>query len=269
MSFSPPDKLIEMYACSDIGRVRRNNEDRVSANAQRGYALLADGMGGHNAGEVASAMAITTLTAVLQGAGDAFVAHHPTTADPGLMQKLLSEAIACANSAIHTASRRQPEYAGMGTTLVALQLLAGRFVLAHVGDSRCYHLRAQEMKQLTRDHSVVQQRIDLGLISDSQARGVPGRHMLTRALGTAAGVAPDFTTGETQPGDIFLLCSDGLSDMVEAAEIAHVIAETSASVEVRAERLIQLANQNGGRDNVSVVLVAIPERHAMNRRQGG
>lgn len=262
-----------MYAFSDIGRVRRNNEDRVYVNAQCGFALLADGMGGHNAGEIASEIAIATIAATLAGQSGAAGVQTPAIFAPAHMKEVLCAAIASANAAIFTTSRQQPGCAGMGTTLVALQFVAGWFVLAHIGDSRCYRLRMQELTLLTRDHSVVQQRIEKGLISRDEARGAPGRHMLTRALGTAANVTPEFAAGEARPGDIFLLCSDGLSDMLDDAEIASIIAETSASLTVRAQRLIQLTNQHGGRDNVSVILVAIkdviPEPRETNRRQGG
>lgn len=274
MSDQSASEAIEMVAYSDTGRVRCNNEDSVCANARHGFALLADGMGGHNAGEVASAMATATIAAALeQPPIEAWQAEQAAAVDPAFVKACLGAAIANANHAVYSASCRQPDYAGMGTTIVALQWFAGQYILAHIGDSRCYRLRGAELKLLTRDHSFVQQRIDQGLLAHDKARAAPGRHMLTRALGTSAAVTPDFRSGATTPGDLFLLCSDGLSDMVDEADIAITLEDHSAALKQRAERLVALANRNGGRDNISVILVLVKrhaaERHAARRRQGG
>ena len=238
-----------MVAISDRGVVRRQNEDRVAVQPAIGLAVLADGMGGHNAGDVASGMAVELIVA------DALTSIAPaadlTDADA---QTLVAEYIRGANAQIHVAGASNRERSGMGTTVVVALWHGSSLTVGHVGDSRCYLLRGSDLLQLTRDHTLVQERVDLGALSFDDARRAPGRNILTRALGTDVHVEVDLDTYETQSGDIYLLCSDGLTEMLEDSEIAAVLVGFGPTLRSAAEELVRRANANGGVDNVSVIL---------------
>jgi protein phosphatase len=239
------------------GMVRSQNEDAVLANPPRGLVILADGMGGYNAGEVASGMATALLGSELDRA---FTQHPPQERvhDGKLSAHTAFEAeIARANSAIYQAAQSQPQYAGMGTTLVAAVFYDNMLTVAHIGESRLYRLRAEEFGPLTRDHSLLQEQIDGGMITVEEARRSQNRNLVTRALGVDPQVEPEIRDYEVRPGDLYLLCSDGLNDMVEDAEIAMTLSALAANLELCATQLIQMANDNGGRDNVSVILVKV------------
>ncbi|MFN4149197.1 MAG: Stp1/IreP family PP2C-type Ser/Thr phosphatase [Rhodocyclaceae bacterium] len=250
---------IEMVALSDPGRLRNNNEDAVFADARLGLAVLADGMGGHNAGEVASQMAITAIGSELAHAFETIPPHQPTQQGVSRAQEALIDVIQRTNAAIHLAAQQNPRYAGMGATLVAVQFFDDRLAVAHVGDSRLYRLRANDLVCLTRDHSLLQEQLDKGMISPEQARYAPNRNLVTRALGVEAKVKVDAAEHTVQPGDVYLLCSDGLNDMVDDHEIAAVVKEFSADLQFCAAQLVRIANQHGGRDNVSVILAKIKQ----------
>lgn len=245
-----------MVARSDPGRVRRDNEDAVFVNARLGLAVLADGMGGHNAGEVASGMATTALSSELEHAFNKQPADQPMCSMPR-MREVMTNVIARTNAAIHMAARNNPRFAGMGTTLVAVQFHDNRLIVAHVGDSRLYRFRGNTLAQLTRDHSQLQEQIDSGMITPEQARFAPNRNLVTRALGVDATVKAEVGEHAAIPGDIYLLCSDGLNDMVEDREIAALLTAMSADLSRCAQQLIQMANEHGGRDNISVVLARV------------
>jgi PPM family protein phosphatase len=250
---------IEMATCSDTGQVRTHNEDSVLANATLGLAVLADGMGGYNAGEVASDMATATLGREVE---QAFSAQSPGELDENGQSRarmVLVDVIARANAAIHAAAQSQAKYTGMGTTLVAVQFFDNRLVVAHVGDSRLYRLREETLAALTRDHSLLQEQIDSGMITPAQARFSQNRNLVTRALGVDATVDTEVSEHEVLPGDIYLLCSDGLNDMMEDEEIALTLTALSANLPLCALQLVQMANDNGGRDNVSVILAKVKE----------
>lgn len=237
--------------------VRSHNEDSVFADSSRGIAILADGMGGYNAGEVASGMATTLLASEL---GKAFNARPPHAMDRGgrrNAQGVLESEIERANTAIFHASQSQPQYAGMGTTLVVAVFYDNLMTVAHIGDSRLYRMRGDEFKLVTRDHSLLQEQIDSGMISAEEARHSQNKNLVTRALGVEPDVEPEVHDYEVQPGDVYLLCSDGLNDMVEDEEIALTLQSLSANLELAGDQLIQMANDNGGRDNVSVILVRV------------
>jgi PPM family protein phosphatase len=254
------DKLktaLAMVAQTDPGVVRSHNEDSVALRDSIGLAVLADGMGGYNAGEVASGMATALLTSELEQrfterSPDSLNAQGQTFAH----EALLSE-IARANGAIYQAARSQPQYAGMGTTLVTVLFHNNTLTVAHIGDSRLYRLRAGEFCALTKDHSVLQGQIDSGLITPEQARQAKNKNLITQALGADPEVSPSIATIPVEVGDIYLLCSDGLNDMVEDEEIGMTIGMLAANLPLCATQLITLANDNGGRDNVSVILVKI------------
>lgn len=260
---------IDMATCSDTGRVRTNNEDAVLANAQLGLAVLADGMGGYNAGEVASAMATAMLGSELE---DAFQQRPPqslTDSGQPWAREALVEVTARTNAAIFQAAQSNTRYKGMGTTLVAVQFYDNRLMVAHVGDSRLYRLRAGTLSQLTRDHSLLQEQIDSGMITPEQARFSQNKNLVTRALGVDMTVSTEVNEYEALPGDVYLLCSDGLNDMVEDDEIALALTTLSANLPLCASQLVEMANDNGGRDNVSVVLAKVVEPFPAARHISG
>jgi PPM family protein phosphatase len=261
-------KALEVVSNTDKGMVRSHNEDAVFANAAGGFVVLADGMGGYNAGEVASGMATTLLGSELQRS---FAEREPHEAGPDgrpWVHAVLEKEIARANGAIYQAAQSQPQYAGMGTTLVMAVFHNDTITVAHIGDSRLYRLRGDEFGPVTRDHSLLQEQIDSGMITAEQARHSQNRNLVTRALGVDPTVEPEIHDYPVQPGDIYLLCSDGLNDMVEDEEIGMTLQMLSANLELCATQLVQMANDNGGRDNVSVILVRIKESFTAPRRGG-
>lgn len=238
------------FAClTDPGRVRANNEDCVAASDTHGLAVLADGMGGYNAGEIASAMAVsfiaTELANWLTDAGN-----HPASQ---ALQRAVDATVTQANLSIYNAAVANVQFSGMGTTIVVGVFEPNRVVLGHVGDSRCYVLRDHRLTQITRDHSLLQEQLDAGLITPELAKIATHKNLVTRALGVDAGVAVDVQEFLPQPGDVFLMCSDGLSDMVDDDALKSVLDTPTPLVE-RAHALVRAANTAGGRDNISVIL---------------
>ncbi|MBI2315949.1 MAG: serine/threonine-protein phosphatase, partial [Betaproteobacteria bacterium] len=173
--------------------------------------------------------------------------------------------IAKANTSIYQASQSQPQYAGMGTTLVVALFYDNRVTIAHIGDSRLYLLRDGEFKQVTKDHSLLQEQIDSGMLTREQARHSANKNLVTRALGIDATVEPEIHDYDTRPGDIYLLCSDGLCDMVSDEDIEMVLQTLGANLKLCVQQLIQMANDNGGRDNVSVMLVRVRREYPAPR----
>ena len=251
-------EALEIVVKTDPGVVRGHNEDAVFANPNLGVVILADGMGGYNAGEVASGMATTVLASELEAAFAVMPPHAPDRASgKSYAHRCLLEKIAVTNLAIHHAAQSQAQYAGMGTTLVAALFHDNQVTVAHVGDSRLYRLRGEALSVITRDHSLLQEQIDSGMISREDARFSQNRNLVTRALGVDPAVDAEINDYSVLPGDIYLLCSDGLNDMVEDEEIQLTLQMLSANLELAATQLIQMANDNGGRDNVSVILVKV------------
>ncbi len=249
---------LEMVMRTDPGLVRGENEDSVFANADRGLAILADGMGGYQAGEVASSMATALLSSGLERAFKDCAAHTVDHVGGQLFaQRALREQVAVVNSAIYRAAEDQPRFGGMGTTLVAAVFCDDHLVVAHVGDSRLYRLRAEEFVALTHDHSFLQEQLDRGEISAEEARYSVNRNLVTRAVGIDPQVEAEVHTHSVCPGDVYLLCSDGLYDMLEEGEVQHLLELCGANLERAAKQLIQLANDNGGDDNISVVVVKV------------
>lgn len=250
--------VLEIASQTDPGMVRSHNEDSVTHDTAHGLVILADGMGGYNAGEVASGIAVSMLAAELKQALDR---NDPTRLDAGAAEqasvKLLDEHVRRANGSIHQAAQSQPQYAGMGTTLVMASFYNNRVSVAHIGDSRMYRLRAEALQQITRDHSLLQEQIDSGMITKEEARLSQNKNLVTRAMGIDPQVEPEIKTYEVQPGDVYLLCSDGLNDMVEDEEIRLTLATLQSNLPLAAGQLVQMANDNGGRDNVSVILVKV------------
>ena len=235
---------------SDRGRVRTHNEDAIALDPVLGLAVLADGMGGHQAGEVASAIAVQEVRARLA----ASLTRRATSRE---IEPAVRAAVASANQAILTAAARSPGCRGMGTTLVLALFTRDAVTIAHVGDSRAYRLRAGELQALTRDHSLVRQQIDAGLLHPGQARQRRERHVLTHALGVEGDCGPELSHHPLQPGDRYLLCSDGLHDMLSDEQIGTELRRTPGA-QAAARVLLHAANDAGGHDNVSVIVADCP-----------
>jgi serine/threonine protein phosphatase PrpC len=248
---------ISYQAISDVGRKRKGNEDHFLVNPDQRLFVVADGMGGHAAGEVASRIAVDAI--------DEFVANtrdgEPLALTSGVEARVASEpdrirkAIVYSNGMVFDATRERSEYEGMATTVAAVLVEGATAHLAHVGDSRVYLLRGATMKQMTRDHSWVNEQVESGILTNEQARIHPLRNVVTRALGGHADLAVDVSSLEVRAGDILLLCSDGLTTMVTDDEIASILQVESGDLAESARRLVDAANESGGEDNVTVVLV--------------
>ena len=246
-------------AQTDMGRVRKNNEDSVAFDETTQLAVLADGMGGYNAGEVASGMATTYIKSKLT---QWFCEAGPQI-NIGQVRRSLALCVGSANHAIFNAARDNPHYSGMGTTLVVGVFLDAKLMLGHIGDSRCYRLRGNELLQITKDHSLLQEKIDAGLLTPVQAQTAPNRNLVTRALGVQEIVPLELNEYYVEAGDIYLMCSDGLSDMVEDTAIGKILQEGTPLAQ-KAVELVALANTNGGRDNISVLLTQASSNAAKN-----
>jgi protein phosphatase len=259
-------QVLEIATCTDPGMVRSHNEDSVAADAAHGLAVLADGMGGYNAGEVASGMATTVITTEIQ---QLLAKVKPYDVDPVsnkiIAGELVREQVMKANATIYHAAQSQPQYAGMGTTLVVCLFYDNKALVAHLGDSRLYRMRDGALKQITRDHSLLQEQIYSGLISAEQAKHAQHKNLVTKALGIDPTVEPEIREYETRPGDIYLLCSDGLCDMVEDDDISMTLEALGANLKLAAQQLVQMANDNGGKDNVSVILVRVQREYPAAR----
>mgnify|MGYP001766205729 CR=1 FL=1 len=248
---------LDLALRSDPGRLRPHNEDAVFGDASLGLAILADGMGGCNAGEVASSMATSLVAEGIVRAPEIREPHERDASGRPEAWRQLSDRIKEANAEIFFAAQTEPRYAGMGTTLVAAWFYDNHVLVAHLGDSRCYRLRDGVLECLTRDHSFLQEQLDNGIITSVAARRSNLRHLVTRALGVEAQVDPEIQEFSVMSGDLYLLCSDGLSDMVDDAVIESTLNGPHLSATDVAECLIRLANENGGRDNVSVVVISV------------
>jgi protein phosphatase len=247
---------IEIATATDVGRLRDHNEDRVGVDVDLGIAVLADGMGGYNAGEVASGIAVSMLMVDLRGAIDKGAPDRNGAGEPPVVA-LLRDSIDRANLTILGAAQGQSQYAGMGTTLVTALFRDNRVAVAHIGDSRLYRLRGDILEQITRDHSLLQEQIDNGIITREQAQFSQNKNLVTRALGIDPSVVAEIHVYEALPGDIYLFCSDGLSDMVADECIHLAVSSLRDKLQLAADHLVRMANDRGGRDNISVILVRV------------
>ncbi|HUW25885.1 MAG TPA: Stp1/IreP family PP2C-type Ser/Thr phosphatase [Gallionella sp.] len=260
------EDALEIVSQTNSGMVRSHNEDSVAQEAACGLVVLADGMGGYNAGEVASGIAVSVVaTEVCQRLQSARPTDRDMATGEELGVLLLRDNIRKANASIFQAAQSQPQYAGMGTTIVSGLFYDNRVVVGHVGDSRMYRLRGETLDTITRDHSLLQEQIDGGMISIEDARLSKNKNLVTRAVGIDAEVEPEIHVHDVQVGDIYLLCSDGLNDMVEGEDIQSTLYAMQSNLPLATEQLIQMANDNGGRDNVSVILVKVKGKFAMPR----
>lgn len=237
-------------ALSDAGLVRTNNEDSFALDEKSGVAVLADGMGGYNAGEVASGMATTFIKGEL-------VRRLNSGTQPRSLEQIardIESLTSRSNQLILNAATTDVQCIGMGTTVVTAVFRDDSLILGHVGDSRCYRLRQGSLKQITKDHSMLQEQVDAGVLTPEQAAIAPGKNLLTRALGVEDSVKVDVFRHEVQVGDIYLLCSDGLTDMLDLPSMTAALA-MDATLPTMAAALVDQAKVKGGRDNITVVLV--------------
>lgn len=251
------EEAIEIASQTHSGMVRSHNEDSIIYDAPVGLAVVADGMGGYNAGEVASGIAISVISAEVRRRMKTAHPEEKNANGEDVGAILLKESLEKANTAIFTAAKGHPQYAGMGTTVVSALFYDNRVAVAHVGDSRMYRLRGGVFETITRDHSLLQEQIDSGMISREDARLSRNKNLVTRAVGIDTGVDVEIHAHPVVAGDIYLLCSDGLNDMVEDEHIGETVSQLSANLPLAATQLIEMANDNGGRDNVSVILIRV------------
>lgn len=242
--------IYEICTQTDTGLARNNNEDAVAFDSLTRLCILADGMGGYNAGEIASGMA----AAFIKSEMGRWLSQAGKHANSKEVRRALEICVENANHSIFNAANSNPQYTGMGTTLVVAVFQDERLMLGHIGDSRCYRLRGSALQQITKDHSLLQEQLDAGLITPEQALTSLNKNLVTRALGVEDSVLLDVNEHRVETGDVYVICSDGLSDMVSDAAIAGIMS-VSGSLEQKARRLIIAANEAGGRDNISVVLV--------------
>jgi PPM family protein phosphatase len=258
--------VLQIISVTDPGRVRGHNEDCVESRAEIGVAVLADGMGGYNAGEVASGMATSLIAS---GLADVWTTEKLSKLDRDsaikYSQQALQSQVNVANTAIYNAAQRDPHCAGMGTTLVTCLFYDDFLTVAHIGDSRLYRMRRDAMEQVTRDHSLLQEQIDSGLITKEDARSSHNKNLVTRALGIDPEVEAEIHTYDVEEGDIYLLCSDGLNDMIEDEEIQMTLIALRTNLDLTAQQLVQAANDAGGRDNVSVMLIKVLKSYSVQR----
>ena len=249
------DGKLEITGITDVGRVRGHNEDSIGTDLSTGLVVLADGMGGYKAGEVASAIAINIL---MEGVKESLAKLTPgqIDEDSGYSKEtlLVEGVIQDANNAIFQTAQSQPQSAGMGTTLVAAMFYDDRMTVAHVGDSRLYRQRQGQLEQITVDHSLLQELVDKGFYTPEEAKSSLNKNLVTRAMGIDESVAADVQEEVVVPDDLYLLCSDGLTDLVDDVEISATLQKYDANLQEAAETLVQLANDKGGKDNISVIL---------------
>ena len=247
---------IQLYGKTDTGSVRDHNEDAIGCNENIALAVLADGMGGHRAGEMASAITVSTVLEVItKKVKNIKTSDTDNTSGYSAESQIIHEAVTLANKKVHDSSKANAQYRGMGTTVVVVLFYDNRFTVAHVGDSRLYRLRDGELEQLTRDHSLVQDLIDRDFYTPEQAKNSLNNNLITRAIGIDSKVQIDILEDVAMVNDIYLLCSDGLTDMIEDNLIKSAMIENSQNLEKATSEIIRLANEHGGKDNISVFLV--------------
>ena len=246
--------IYQFFFFTDPGLSRDNNEDSGVFDASSQLAVLADGMGGYNAGEVASGMA----TAFIKSEMSRWLSQAGKNANAREVRRALEICVDNANRSIFNAANSNAQYSGMGTTLVVGVFQENRVMLGHIGDSRCYRLRGQEFVQITKDHSLLQEQMDAGLITPEQAATSLNKNLVTRALGVEDVVMLETHEHRTELGDLYLMCSDGLSDMVSDEDIAAIMV-VDEDLETKAKALVDAANAGGGRDNISVLLARAKE----------
>ncbi len=258
---------LEIVGKTDTGLVRPHNEDAIGHENAMGLAVLADGMGGHNAGEIASAIAITTIMEFIKREHPKLKKIGETDEASGFTREslILRDAVIAANGAIFEAAQNNDQYEGMGTTLVAALFYDNRCSIAHVGDSRLYRFRNDVLEQITIDHTLLRELVERGFYTEEEALEQVNRNVVTRALGIEPSVVVDLQEETVLVDDLYLLCSDGLNDMASHDEIHSTLGQFSDNLEVTANKLIELAKSHGGKDNISVMLCQAHKSFAANK----
>lgn len=247
---------ILMHGQTDIGCVRDHNEDTIGCIENIALAVLADGMGGHRAGEMASAITVSTvLETVIEKLKNIKPGDSDDETGYSAESLVVHKAITLANKNVYNSSQANAQYRGMGTTVVVALFYDNRFTVAHVGDSRLYRLRDLELEQITRDHSLMQELIDRGFYTPEQARNSLNKNLVTRAVGIDENLQIDIQEDVVMLNDIYLLCSDGVTDMLEDYQIKSAILDNENDLEKAATEIIRLANKHGGKDNISALLI--------------
>lgn len=259
------EDAISVVRLSHVGMLRDHNEDAVASDLSIGLLVLADGMGGYKAGEIASEITVLMIAAELNEAMEDSSIAEALLPDLLPESQLLIEAVKKTNAAIYNISQIEQQCAGMGTTLVTGVFVDNKLVVGHIGDSRMYRLRRETLKQLTEDHSLIQEQINAGLITKEQALVSNNRNLVTRALGVDPEVDLDLQEFDVELGDLYLLCSDGLTDLVSDVEITKILLEANGNIVHAAARLVEAANESGGTDNISVVLAITKKAFAAEK----
>lgn len=251
---------LEIASASDVGIIRSFNEDSIAIDNEMGLLVLADGMGGYKSGDVASAIATRTVVDCLKRESSSEVSLAPSSALSGQISPasaVVRRAVEKTNRVIYKTAQTDSKYSGMGTTIVVVLFHQDRATVAHVGDSRLYRLRQGHLELLTQDHSLLQEQVEMGMITSEDAKVSHNRNLVSRALGAKAEIGVDVSEHRVQANDIFILCSDGLNDMVDDANIELAVSELRANLPLTANQLVQMANDNGGHDNVSVLIARV------------
>ncbi len=256
MAFQVMLYQVSVYCVSDVGLIRQNNEDSWKLLEDAQFFVLADGMGGHQAGEVASKETVDQLCALFKERFDS------SNTNLAYAEKCIKDIVQEVNTKIYRMSRENPELRGMGTTLCCILIHPEGLVYGHVGDSRIYRFRHGRLEQLTQDHSLLRELIDLGQLSEQQAGDFLYKNIITKAIGTESQVEPTVTHSSLESGDMILMCTDGLSDLVSFEEIQHILSQTSE--EDIAKLLVKKAKQRGGYDNITVILVKVRDKYEAN-----
>jgi PPM family protein phosphatase len=250
------ENALKIVSLSDIGKLRSHNEDAMASDTAIGLVVVADGMGGYNAGEVASQMAVLGITANIKTKFQQ-AAETNSSIDASIAKNIVLNAVRSINQTIFDTSNTQIQCEGMGTTLVLGLFVDNQLVVGHAGDSRAYLLRDNKLSRLTTDHSVIQEHLDHGLLTEEQAKTSPYKNFVTRAMGIEDEVDLELNVFDVMIGDIYMLCTDGLTEMVTDEEITSTIINDQQHLDQAAEVLIKKANQYGGRDNISVMLIQV------------
>ncbi len=251
---------IEIVNVSDVGKCRPHNEDSTLSDSSEGLVILADGMGGYKGGEVASAIAVTSIHfEILAGLGKIQRGKKTENSEISLESDVIKNAITLANSEIYSTAQTDQQCQGMGTTIIVALFHNNKCTIGHVGDSRAYRKRANTFTQITKDHSLIQELIDRGMYTPEEAVKHAPKNLVTRAMGIDSQVEVDIGEDIVEPGDIYMLCSDGLNDMVGDEEIHLTLSKYSANLAQASDELVRLANSKGGKDNISIILVKVLE----------
>ena len=249
---------VEFSALTDTGIKRTNNEDSFLVMESKNLYAVADGMGGHSSGEIASKIAVETISDFFRNSEISEDSTWPYAYDDNISFEgnKLKTAVAVANEKIQEYAAQHPESRGMGTTVVAVLVLDSRLILCHVGDSRCYLLRDGRLSLVTSDHSWVNEQVKLGFLTEEEAQKHPFRNVITKALGTKGEATAEINETEGRAGDLLLLCTDGLNSMISDDEIAKIVSKDTG-LEEKARSLIEAANSSGGEDNITLVLLKV------------